>query len=173
MFKKFTLTLIILILLASLAGCGTASQSNSSSDASNAQGNPSGAITGTVPSEYNQMLPFISSKVADLKLDASANGTTQQLKVGQVMSISLDANPSTGYGWFATCSDPAVIMQMGETEYQQETASPTPIVGAPETAMLYFQAVKAGTATITLDYKRGFEQDVPPTQTLTITVEVK
>jgi len=172
MFKKSTLAIITLILLVAIAGCGKTNQSNSSSSANTPTDNSSSATAQSVDNDNYQMLPYISGSVADLKLDASADGSTQQVKAGQVMSISLESNPSTGYSWFATSSDQAVIMQMGEPELQQ-TASSTPIVGAPEMATLFFQAVKAGTATITLDYKRGWEQDVKPEKTITITVEVK
>jgi len=119
------------------------------------------------------MLPYISGSVAVLKLDAAADGSTQQLKAGQVMSISLGSNPSTGYSWYATSSNPAILVQMGEPEFQEPTASATTIVGAPGTAILFFQAVKAGSATIRLEYKRGWEKDVAAEKTITITVEVK
>jgi predicted secreted protein len=37
---------------------------------------------------------------------------------------------------------------------------------------LYFEAKGAGTATLTLDYKRGWETDVAPEKTISINVEV-
>ncbi len=173
MFKKYSPTLIAIMLLVSLVSCGTVNQPTSSSEANTPQGNSSSTITGTVPGDNYQMLPYISGSVADLKLDASADGSTQQLKVGQVMSISLETNPSTGYSWYATSSNPEVIARMGEPEILEPTASSTPIVGAPTTGTFFFQALKAGGATIILDYKRGWEQDVTPVQTITIKVEVK
>lgn len=166
MFKKFTLTLITIFMLVSLVGCGTSSSSSIETTTPNA--NPENAST-----DNYQMLPYISGSAADLKLDASADGSTQQLKAGQVMSISLESNPSTGYSWSATSSDPAVMMQMGEPEMQEPTASATPVVGAPGMATLYFQAVKSGAATITLNYQRSWEQGVTPEKTITIMVEVK
>jgi len=166
MFKKFTLNLITIFMLVSLTGCGTPGSSL------NANTTPSVEPESASTDNY-QMLPYISGSVADLKLDANADGSAQQLKVGQVMSISLESNPSTGYSWSAISSNPAVMMQMGEAEMQEPTASATPVVGAPGTATLYFQAVKAGTATITLNYQRSWEQGVTPEKTITITVEVK
>jgi inhibitor of cysteine peptidase len=90
------------------------------------------------------------------------------------MAITLESNPSTGYSWFATSSNLDVIAQMGEAQYQEpQSSSTTPIVGAAGTETLSFEAVKAGTATLTLDYKKGWETDVAPEKTITITVEVK
>ncbi len=175
MFTKFILTLITIIMLISLAGCSTVSQSTpTTSGGSNATpGGSSSSITDTNATEYNQMLPVISQSVANMKLDASANGTTQTLKKGEVMSISLESNPSTGYSWYATIANTNVLVSMGEPVYQEPSAASTPVVGAPGTQIFYFQAVEVGTTTITLDYKRGWETNVAPVQTVAFTVEVQ
>ncbi len=166
MFKKSTFILVTVLLLISLVGCNKVSSNNGASN----QNTPASTSTDTSSEDNYQMLPYISGSKADVKLDASADGSTQQLKIGQIMSISLESNLSTGYSWFATTSDPQVIVQLGEAEYQQPS---TPMPGAPEITTLFFQATKAGTATVTLDYKRGFEQGVKPEKTLTINIEVK
>lgn len=158
MSTKIALTLIVLILLVSTAGC-------SKEPAASASDNE------TSQSNYQQTLP-ITVKGAKLALDASAAGTIQQLSVNDLMTVSLESNPSTGYGWFAKSSDPAVIDQEGEAQYN-EPASIQPVVGAAGTQTLTFKAADSGTATITLEYKRGWETDVAPEKILTITVEVK
>ncbi len=161
MSTKITLTFVIIIMLVSIAGCSLlpAASSDKPSE-SNASSN-------------KQMLPIVSGKQLKLSLDASAADSTQQLAVGDVIAVSLESNPSTGYGWFATSSDQNVIAQRGETQYNSTEASDTPIVGAPGTETIYFEAKAAGTATITLDYKRGWESDVAPDKTITINFEVK
>ncbi len=170
MFTKFSLALITVVLLISLAGCAI---NQSSPTPNNSQSSTSGKITDTNSEDNYQMLPVISGKVANMKLDVSASGSTQQLKKGEVVSISLESNASTGYAWTAKISDTSVIMQMGEPEYIQPTQSGTPLVGAPGTQTFFFQAVEQGTATITLDYARSFEANVAPAQTVTIIVEVQ
>ncbi len=172
MFTKFPLAIISIVLLVSLAGCALNSSSPSPTS-SNSQGNTTGNITDTNSEDNYQMLPIISSKVANMKLDASASGSTQNLRKGEVMSISLESNASTGYAWTAKISDTAVVVQMGEPEYTEPASTGTPLVGAPGTQTFYFQAVDTGTATITLDYARSFETNVAPAQTVTIIVEVK
>jgi len=175
MFTKLTLSIITIILLFSLAGCGTTDQSNpNSAEASNgSQNTPSGTITDTTGADNYQMLPVISGKVATLKLDATADGTTQQIKKGEAMSITLESNPSTGYSWYAAISNIAVLAQMGEPEYTAPAESSTPMVGAAGAQTFLFQATEIGSTTITLEYKRGWETDVAPEKTITITVEVK
>ena len=174
MFTKITLTAITMVLLISLAGCGIADQTNPSANAAtdNSQIDATGAITPTTDADNYQMLPEMSGKVANMKLDASANGTTQQLKQGEVLSITLESNPSTGYAWYATISDSAVLVQMSEPQYIEPTGSATPMVGAAGTQTFFFQAVETGTMTVTLDYERSWETDVQPLQTITLTVEV-
>ena len=176
MFKKITLTLSTIILILSMAGCNTGSTPTQSSSTSNrgSQEIPAGTSTETNPTDNQQLLPIISENDASLTLDASADGTTQQLKVGDVMAITLESNPSTGYGWFATSSKPDVAAQTGVAQSQApQSSSGTPIMGAAGIETLSFQAISAGTATLTLNYKRGWETNVVPEKTITITVEVK
>jgi inhibitor of cysteine peptidase len=167
--------MITMLLLISLTGCGakTSTPSNPSPTESSTQNKTSSNPTEGSPSD-NYMLPMISGKVANVTLDAMADGTTQQLKKGEVMAISLESNPSTGYSWYATISDPAVLVQMGDPQYQAPASnSGTQVVGAAGTQTFFFQAAETGTTTLTLDYKRGFETNVAPEQTVVITVEVK
>ncbi len=172
MFTKFTLTATILIMLVTLAGCGAKTTPTPNTD--NSQGDGSETITSTNSADNYQMLPLISGKVANVGLDANADGTTQQLKVGEVMAITLESNLTTGFSWFATTSDPKVIVQMGEPQYQEPpTNAGTPIVGAAGKQTFFLQAIEAGTATITLEYKQGFDKSTSPEKTITVTVEVK
>lgn len=176
MIKKITLTLSSIILILSMAACSAGSTPTESSSTSNSgtQEIPAGTNTETNPTNNQQLLPIISGKEPSLKLDASADGSTQQLKVGEVLAITLESNPSTGYGWFATSSNPEVVAQTGDSQYQEpQSTSRTPTLGAAGTETLSFQAKKVGTATLTLDYKRGWETNVAPEKTITIMVEVK
>jgi inhibitor of cysteine peptidase len=119
-------------------------------------------------------LPIIAGKGVKLELDASADGSTQQLKVKEQIAITLESNPSTGYAWHAKSSDPDIIDQVGDAQYNAPASTSTePLIGAAGTETLYFSAASNGTATITLEYKRGWDTDVAPEKTLTIIVEIK
>jgi inhibitor of cysteine peptidase len=85
------------------------------------------------------------------------------------LSVTLDANPTTGYEWSgnATISGPAV--RQSSYGYIEPTST---LVGAPGKSVWVFDAVEPGSATITLSYARPWES-VPPTWTLTVNVTVK
>ncbi len=104
MFKKITLMLFALVLLLSMVGCSNdpAPESQPASMNDEDQENQADAY----PVQNQQLLPIISGKAASLVLDSTADGTTQQLKVGDVIAITLESNPSTGYAWYATSANP-------------------------------------------------------------------
>jgi inhibitor of cysteine peptidase len=158
MFEKIISSLFAMGILLSLVSCGTTSIPYP---------NPSQS-SGT---EAEQMLPIISGNMAAMQLDANADGSTQQLKVGEVMAITLESNPSTGYSWFVTSLDVNVAAQKGEARYTEPSTTPLP--GAPGTETIYIQAVGAGSTIIILDYKRGWETNTAPESTLSINVVVK
>ena len=88
--------------------------------------------------------------------------------VPDTLSVTLDANPTTGYEWSgnATISSPAVT----QASYGY-IAPTTDVVGAPGKSVWVFDAEQTGNATISLSYARPWES-VPPTWTLTINVTV-
>lgn len=172
MFTKYLLISLALVILGSLAGCGAKSPTpeTATPTQSNSETSTSGTPAESGTEENYQMLPLISGKVANVTLDANADGTTQQLKMGEVLAVRLESNPSTGYSWTSTISNPAVLVQMGEPEYQEAS---TPLPGASGTQTFFFQAAGVGTTTLTLDYLRPFETNIAPEKTVVITVEVK
>ena len=94
------------------------------------------------------------------------------LQVGQTLVVTLASNPSTGYSWaISTVPDAAVITQDGEITYAASNPDVVmPGSGGTETAR--FTAVAAGTTTVVLDYRRPWETDVPPVETVTLVVTV-
>jgi predicted secreted protein len=169
MFTKFTLTIITIILLVTLAGCGAKSTPTASPD--NSQSKTPGAA---YPAENQQLLPIISGKAVNLQLDSHADGSTQQLNKGEIMAVALESNPSTGYGWYASISNPKVLVQIGDPQYQgPSSSSGTPLMGAAGKQTFFLQAAETGTATVTLEYKRSWETNVAPEKTIIIKVDVK
>jgi inhibitor of cysteine peptidase len=67
---------------------------------------------------------------------------------GDIYTITLNENPTTGYTWYVTCSD-------GFEELSEKlTPSTSHLLGASGTRELKFQAVNTGKQTITAKYKR-------------------
>jgi inhibitor of cysteine peptidase len=94
------------------------------------------------------------------------------LKVGQTLVVTLASNPSTGYSWaISTAPDSALLAQEGEITYAP--SNPDVVMpGSGGTESARFTATAAGTTTIVLDYRRPWETDVPPVETVTIEVTV-
>jgi inhibitor of cysteine peptidase len=102
--------------------------------------------------------------------DADAGGQVA-LQVGQILAVSLESNPTTGYSWQVTHSDDAILQQLGEVEFKQ--AGEEGLVGAGGIETFRFEAVRAGETSLELGYLRPWEEGVSPEKTFTIQVYVK
>ena len=170
--KKLTLTIIAIGLLLLLTGCSVITSFSEKSDDSQSEG--SETYTQTNTTDNYQMLPLISGKNADIELDASADNTTQRLKVGEILAITLESNVTTGFSWHLTISDPKVVVQIGEPLYQDPPSdSGTPTLGAAGKQTFFMQAVETGTVIVSLEYEQSFETDVAAEKTINFTVDVK
>lgn len=114
-----------------------------------------------------------SSAAADtgkeIAVKGDDNGGQIELNKGDVLIISLDANPSTGYAWEKAGGDEAVLAQKGDPEYK----AGSPALGASGTQTLRFDAARAGETTLKLVYHRAWEKGVEPIETFTLHVVVK
>lgn len=91
------------------------------------------------------------------------------VKVDDDFTISLEANPSTGYSWELTGPlDDQVVVELGSDHQPGEGTG----VGVPGQQLFRFQAVGKGTATIGLQYVRPWETGVAPAKTSEFTVNV-
>ncbi|HUW96873.1 MAG TPA: C1 family peptidase [Anaerolineae bacterium] len=120
----------------------------------------------------------------EIRMRADDHGRRVQLQEGVVLVISLEANPSTGYTWAEdrgplAVQDQSVLIQTAE-EFQAREARPSPgpgisdalpLLGAPETQILRFQAAQAGQTTLRLVYLRPWEENIPPLQEFSLEVE--
>lgn len=103
----------------------------------------------------------------EVRLYAQHDGTRVDLVEGQVLVISLESNPATGYLWEVAEADPAIVRQVRAVEYQpsslmlQAGPQPAPILGAPQQALLRFEAIAAGQSTLRLVYRRPWEKALP------------
>lgn len=100
--------------------------------------------------------PPVSGKV---ELTAADAGKTVRAEVGDLVVITLQSNPSTGYNWELRDFD------YGAADfYKSETLaadSGNALFGAPTKTVITLQAVKPGSQDITLVYRRLWE---PPDQ---------
>jgi inhibitor of cysteine peptidase len=105
-----------------------------------------------------------------LPIDTSDNGTKVNAFVGQVLVISLDGNPSTGYTWETKDLDPTMFLPAGETKFISSNPN---LVGSGGTQTLTIRILKTGIATLTLVYHRPWETGVAPADTFSVVLDVK
>lgn len=109
----------------------------------------------------------------DKSLTFKDNGASVTLKPGDVLSIALDSNPTTGYTWKVSQNDDKVLLPLGEPQFSLGGKEPMPGAGGTET--FQFKALDKGKTTLTLLYTRPWETNVTPmpNETFSVTVTVE
>ena len=99
----------------------------------------------------------------------SLNGPLEIGK-GEPLTITLDANPTTGFEWQLAAPLDAKVMKLIGHDFRP---SDTSRVGSGGTDVWTFKAIGTGSTTITLEYRRPWEKDVPPAGRKTFPVVVR
>lgn len=108
----------------------------------------------------------------NVSVDAGDNGGEVTLAVGDLLIVTLESNPTTGYGWsLAGAGEPGVIAVKGNEFIAPESTEP--LVGQGGVEVWTFQAVAAGEVTIAMEYVRPWEQGVEPEAEFNINVVVE
>ncbi len=102
---------------------------------------------------------------SEISLGAVDDGRQIELGEGQVLVVSLEGNPSTGYIWQVEEEAARILRQTGEIEFEPESN----LLGTPGTQTLRFKAVEAGQTTLKLVYRRPWEE-VEPARTFSVQV---
>jgi inhibitor of cysteine peptidase len=84
-------------------------------------------------------------------------GTTVRLAVNEVVEVRLASNPTTGYAWHILDDDLQTdVVRVASSDYvPDETPADEPIAGSGGTEVWRFRGVRAGEATIGMDYYFG------------------
>lgn len=91
-------------------------------------------------------------------VDATADGGLIQLREGDLVTVHLRGNPSTGASWaFSQPLDSTVLEPTDEISFSADVDD---VCGSPGTFTLRFRAVGPGTTRIALQYGRAWEDDV-------------
>ena len=113
------------------------------------------------------ILSGCAEKKADFGKDQS--GQSAELAIGDILTIELESNPGTGYAWSVIEIDETVLIQDGESIYNE--ASEPGIASGTET--LRFKAVGSGKTILKLGYRRSWEANVEPIETYELEVTVE
>jgi len=95
-----------------------------------------------------------------------------ELEQGQILVVTLESNPTTGYRWELAETKESILEQMGEAEFKQSQTGGPPLVGAGGWEIFRFKAISAGQMTLQLVYRRSWEEGVEPVKTFSIQVLV-
>jgi predicted secreted protein len=102
----------------------------------------------------------------EIRVTEENNGGLAELGEDQVLVISLESNPSTGYLWEVAEISKNALHQVGTTEFEQTS----PLLGAPGKQILRFRPVGAGRSNLKLVYHRPWEKGVDPAREFSIQV---
>jgi inhibitor of cysteine peptidase len=107
----------------------------------------------------------------EVKLDIGDSGSQVEVKQGQVLVISLESNPTTGYSWDVMKMDETMLAQVGESEFISSQSGD--VVGAGGVEILRFETVGVGTTYLELGYRRFWEEDVEPLMLYSLSIVVR
>ena len=126
--------------------------------------------------------PLVSEGIS---MSAPSDGGWVTLAEHQVLVLSLEANPSSGYMWEVAEMDQDAVRQDGKAHFTSEVALSD--TGAHQTRadvsrqmgeggggnyqVMRFKALESGESTIKLVYHRPWEHDVPPLKTYTLQIQ--
>lgn len=92
-----------------------------------------------------------------------------RVKNGQVLEISIDSNPTTGYLWsLEGFSGTDALASMGKYKYVRGSDR----IGAGGKQIFSFKAVKKGDAKLIFEYRREWERSQAPAKRYTAKVTV-
>ncbi len=116
-----------------------------------------------------------SKSISDIpevvNVNDSDNGGQVTLKQGQMLAVTLESNPSTGYSWAPVEKQNSILEKFGDSLYfPSEQDDET--IGAGGWEILYFSAVSTGQETLQLVYRRSMEPDAETAKTFSIEVTV-
>ena len=93
------------------------------------------------------------------------------MAVGDTLTVTLESNPTTGFEWaLVIITDETVLEEEGHAFMAAEAGTP-PGTGGEE--VWTFTALKEGKSTISMEYRRPWEEDVEPDKVFVLTVVVK
>jgi inhibitor of cysteine peptidase len=93
------------------------------------------------------------------------------LKVGETQRIELRSNPTTGYSWYPTKKiEKNPIITLVKSGYEADN---TGLVGSGGIQFWEIRGKKAGSYTLTLQYKRPWEKKVKPVEVKKFVIEVQ
>jgi inhibitor of cysteine peptidase len=109
----------------------------------------------------------------EVHVDVDDASSQVELEEGQILVVTLESNPTTGYRWEQVENQESILEQMGEAEFKLSETGEPPLVGAGGWEIFRFKAISAGQMTLQLVYHRSWEEGVEPLKTFSLKVVVR
>jgi inhibitor of cysteine peptidase len=116
-----------------------------------------------------KLLPLPGSGPSRIELNEADDGRTVKVLAGAKVFVRLRGNPTTGFRWQLAEKPGGTLEPLGDEEYTPDRERPV-AVGSGGTFTFAFRAVKPGSGTIRLAYRRPWEKEKPPAQTFSVTI---
>ncbi len=95
------------------------------------------------------------------------------LVVGDVLTVTLCSNPTTGFSWQEPAISDAAVIRLVDKTFSAPAASETaPLVGAAGSESISLKATAKGTSTVVLEYSQPWIGGTSGEWTYTLTVTV-
>ena len=106
-----------------------------------------------------------------IALTENASGSTVALRQGQAITVSLQENPSTGFGWETVPGYETFLSQQGNSQYVADSSG-TGIAGGGGVRTFKFMAIASGNCTLKLIYRQPWMTGVAPAKTFEVAIAV-
>ncbi|MBX3071576.1 MAG: protease inhibitor I42 family protein [Thermomicrobiales bacterium] len=94
--------------------------------------------------------------MSTLRLNADDSGTTHEMKTGDLVSITLPENPTTGFRWSIVATD-ETILQPEEDDFAPASTA----IGSGGDRTILLRAAAPGSVEISLEEARAWEPESP------------
>ena len=111
-----------------------------------------------------------SSLPKQVSADVSSSGKQVEIAAGGSFTITLDSNATTGYNWELKGISDTAVLEKADNKYEAPASG---LMGAGGKEVWTFEAMKAGTSTLTMEYSQPWAGGQKSANTFSLTVVVK
>jgi len=111
-----------------------------------------------------------SSLPKQVSADVSSSGKQIEIAAGGSFTITLDSNATTGYNWELKGISDTAVLEKADNKYEAPASG---LMGAGGKEVWTFEAMKAGTSTLTMEYSQPWAGGQKSANTFSLTVVVK
>ena len=167
MISSFRVLAVVGILALASAGCGKGNQTGADAGKKKMESKSAALKSGDMKSKSSKSgtkleaastMKHEKTQSAPRRvgvLTVEDNGRDIELRPGQVITVVLEANHSTGMSWVLREPSGIVVVREGNPVYAAKAGK------GSSTETWHFRAARPGNQTVRLEYRRKFAQNVP------------